>query len=407
MEIIYREKIPEEVLLETTPVPTLMKAAEWGNEATSWKNLLFHGDNLGVLKALYDDATIRGRVQLVYIDPPYSKQRVFNHRTKLKQHAYDDRLAGYEFVEFLRRRLIFLRELMAEDGCIYVHLDTSMVFHAKVIMDEVFGEKNFRNLIARKKCHSKNYTRKQYGNVVDYILFYSKSEKMKWNRPYEKENIYSFEQRFPRVDTLTGRRYALVPIHAPGVRNGETGKPWRTMMPPKGKHWQVTPTELEALDARGEIYWSPTGNPRRKIFADHNKGVPVQDLWVKFTDFRNQNMKETGYPTEKNAAMMRRIVEASSDMGDLILDCFCGSGTTLAIAQQLGRRWIGVDSSDLAVETTLARIQKTEAGDIECAPEQLSLLDRHESDFEVTEVFTAFELWKTTTTEASLRSSVR
>ena len=355
-----------------------------------------------MLKALYLDKEVCGKVQLVYIDPPYASQQSFRHRSKLDEHAYHDDLCGSRYIEFLRRRLIFLRELLADKGSIYVHLDSNMAFHMKIVMDEIFGEKNFRNWITRKKCHSKNYTRNQYGNVADYLLFYSKTPQMTWNRPYEKENVYTFEQRFPRVDPETGKRFALVPVHAPGVRNGETGKPWRGMMPPQGKHWQVTPSELDRLDAAGEIYWSPTGNPRRKIFADNNKGVPVQDIWTKFMDFRNQNMKETGYPTEKNTALLRRIIEASSDPRDLVLDCFCGSGTTLSVAQNLGRRWIGVDSSPLAVQTTVERLS---AGPKDEPEDQRGLFDSHQTEHKIIDRLESFELLEVATTVSIQQSN--
>ena len=149
-----------------------------------------------------------------------------------------------------------------------------------------------------------------------------------------------------------------VPVHAPGVRNGETGKPWRGMPPPPGKHWQYTPATLDAMDARGEIYWSPRGNPRRKVYLDTNEGIPVQDIWLDFRDAHNQNIRITGYPTEKNADMLAQIIRASSNPGDMILDCFAGSGTTLATASRLDRRWVGADNSVEAIATTLRRFAK-------------------------------------------------
>lgn len=112
------------------------------------------------------------------------------------------------------------------------------------------------------------------------------------------------------------------------------------------------------MDARGEIYWSPNGNPRRKIYLDASSGVPVQDIWLEFRDAHNQNIEITGYPTEKNPALLARIIEASSNPGDLVLDCFAGSGTTLAVASQLNRRWIGIDNSVEAISTTLRRFAK-------------------------------------------------
>lgn len=161
--------------------------------------------------------------------------------------------------------------------------------------------------------------------------------------------------QYPYVDEKTGRRYKKVPIHAPGTRNGETGKEWRGKMPPKGKHWQYTPEKLDEMDAAGEIYWSPTGNPRRMVFCDPAKGIPVQDIWLDYRDSINQAQQTTGYPTEKNFDMLKLIVEASSNPGDIVLDCFAGSGTTLGAAFETGRHWIGVDNSPESIKAIFKR----------------------------------------------------
>jgi len=203
--------------------------------------------------------------------------------------------------------------------------------------------------------YPKNYTRKTYGNVADYLLFYTKSDSYVWHRPVEGWTPERIAKEYQYVEAKTGRRYKKVPVHAPGVRNGATGQLWRGMSPPPGKHWQYTPDKLDEMDARGEIYWSPTGNPRRKVYLDESDGIPVQDIWLDFRDAHNQNIAVTGYPTEKNPDLLTRIVEASSNPGDIVLDCFCGSGTTLAVASQLGRRWIGIDNSPEAIATTLRR----------------------------------------------------
>ncbi len=316
-------------------------------------NRLYFGDNLKALAALRNDPDISGKVNLIYIDPPFATGGVFKSRDQ--EAAYTDLLRGADYLEFIRERLILLRALLAETGSIYVHLDGNMVFAVKIIMDEVFGAGNFRNLIVRKKCNPKNYTRKVYGNVSDYILFYTKSDTYTWHRAFESWTPASAEKEYPYIDEHTGRRYKKVPIHAPGTRNGETGKPWRGMSPPPGKHWQYVPATLDAMDARGEIYWSPNGNPRRKIFLDDSAGKPVQDIWLDMKDAHNQNIHITGYPTEKNPALLERIIAASSMPGDIVLDCFCGSGTTLVVAHQLQRRWIGIDNSLEAITTTLKR----------------------------------------------------
>jgi len=318
------------------------------------ENRLYHADNLHVLAALAQDESIAGKIKLAYIDPPFATAAAFESRKQA--HAYDDYLTGAEFVEALRERLIFIHHLLADDGSFYLHLDERMIFHLRLVLDEIFGESNFRNCITRKKCNPKNYTRKTYGNIADYILFYTKTNNYIWNRPIEQWDEARAIKEYPYIDN-DGRRYKKVPVHAPGVRNGETGKAWRGKLPPPGKHWQYLPETLDAMDARGEIFWSSTGNPRRKIYLENSKGIPIQDIWMDVRDAHNQNIHITGYPTEKPSALLSRIVEASSNPGDIVMDCYCGSGTTLAVASELGRRWIGVDKSKEAIRTTLKRFK--------------------------------------------------
>jgi adenine-specific DNA-methyltransferase len=319
-------------------------------------NRFYYGDNLDVLLSLLDSG-YKNQVRLIYIDPPFSTESKFVNRQQ--EHAYSDILCGGEFVEFLRKRLIILNELLADDGSIYLHLDGKMAFAMKIIMDEIFGENNCRAFITRKKCSTKNYTRNSYGNISDYIMFYTKTSSYVWNRPYEVWDDERMCKQYPCIDNITGRRYKKVPVHAPGVRSGDTGKEWRGKLPPIGKHWQYTPKKLDELDAAGEIYWSPSGNPRRKVFFDSSNGVPVQDIWLNYRDSVNQSQKTTGYPTEKNLEMLKMIVEASSNPNDLVLDCFAGSGTTLDAAFQLQRRWIGVDNS---IESLKAIIKRFTSG---------------------------------------------
>lgn len=374
--LMYEGKQPEADILSIQPAtPQLF----W--EGTSNANSLYFGDNLPILAHLCNDIQVRGKVRLVYIDPPYATNGVFQSRSQID--AYHDLLTGGRYIEFLRQRLVLLRELLAEDGSIYVHLDQNMVFHIKVIMDEIFGEKNFRNFITRRKSSHKNYTRKSYGNIADYILFYTKSANYVWNRPFETWTDERGIKEYTCVEPATGRRFKKVPIHAPGVRNGATGSTWRGVPPPPGKHWQYIPDELEKMDARGEIYWSANGNPRRKIYLDNSEGIPLQDIWYTFRDTQNQNAKITGYPTEKNPALLDVIIEASSNPGDFILDCFAGSGTTLAEASKLERRWIGMDESFVAIKTILQRFAHGSApmGDYVTKPkspnyQQLSLLEK-------------------------------
>lgn len=247
--------------------------------------MLFYGDNFDALLYLLHSG-YKGKVTLIYIEPPFATSSNFINR-KL-EHAYSDTLCGGEYVEFLRKRLILMREILADNGSIYLHLDNKMAFTMKLIMDEIFGEDNCRAFITRKKCSTKNYAKNTFGNVSDYIMFYSKGTDYVWNRPFEPWEIDRMVEEYPCIDEITGKRYKKVPVHAPGVRNGETGKEWRGKLPPSGKHWQYTPDKLDELDAAGEIYWSPTGNPRRKVFCDPSKGIPIQDIWLNYRDSINQ-----------------------------------------------------------------------------------------------------------------------
>ena len=346
IELTYAGKASVSAVLETPPAETIEL---WKGPLCPERmpNRLYYGDNLPLLAALMADDAVRGHVRLVYIDPPFASNGVFQSRCQTD--AYHDLLCGARYLEFLRRRLILLRELLADDGSIYVHLDQKMAFQIKVIMDEVFDARCFRGCITRKKCNPKNYTKKTYGNVCDYILFYTKTDKYVWNRPYDAWTPDRANREYPCIERETGRRYKKVPVHAPGVRNGRTGMPWRGMNPPPGKHWQYAPETLDELDANGEIYWSPTGNPRRKVYFDASKGVVVQDLWSDVPDAHNQMVRVSGYPTEKNPQLLSRIIAASSHEGDLVLDAFAGSGTTLAVASELHRRWIGIDDSIEAI----------------------------------------------------------
>ena len=339
--------------LRRTEVLALLATEPVGVPLATKNGVLYHADNLSALLWLRQQPSFRGKVRAVYIDPPYATAMTFVDRES--KHAYQDHLEGAAYVESLRRRLIVLHDLLAEDGSIFVHLDQTMIFEAKLIMDEVFGRANFRNFITRKKCNTKNYTRKNFGNISDHILFYSKSDLNVWHRPYDAWTEVRADDEYPCVDIASGRRYKKVPVHAPGERNGATGKPWRGKQPPKGKHWQYPPKKLDDLDAAGEIYWSPNGNPRRKVYFDRSEGIPVQDIWLGFKDAHNQNVHITGYPTEKNIDLVQLLIGATTNPGDLVLDCYCGSGTTLEAAAMIGRRFIGIDSADAAIKATVKR----------------------------------------------------
>lgn len=325
------------------------------------RNRFYFGDNLAALEELCRDKRVAGQVRLIYIDPPYATGTNFVGN-KYEQ-AYSDRFDSDEaFLSFLQERLELLHRLLADNGSIYLHIDCKIGHYVKVLMDRVFGKQNFRNEITRIKCNPKNFARKGYGNIKDVILFYSKTrlpngqDSIVWNdyrRPLSDDEIL---RQFPRVDS-DGRRYATTPLHARGETiNGPTGQPWQGLTPPRGRHWRYPPSELTRLDKAGLIEWSSTGNPRKRIYADENRGRKIQDVW----EFKDNGYERSAYPTEKNLSMLEQIILQSSNEGDLVLDCFAGSGTTLLAAQRHKRRWIGIDSSKLALYATLKRLMKAD-----------------------------------------------
>lgn len=350
--LTYPNRLSEAEILKPLPVG-FTRVSEHGDHLKVdgiSPNSLVLADNLFGLHGLIASGQ---KATLIYLDPPYNTGMDFQSRQL--EHAYKDTRGVAPYIEFMRRRLILMRELLADDGSIYVHIGHQMLAHLKVVMDEVFGGKNFRNIIARRKCSSKNFTSLQYANLNDYILFYSKTAKYKWNKPGEQPEQEWIEKEYPKVDARG--RYKFVPVHAPGTRNGETGSMWRGMMPPPGKHWQYLPSKLDAFDKAGEIHWSRNGNPRRKVYLTADKLVPYTDYWAGFRDAHHQSIVITGYPTEKNLSMLRMIVGASSDPGDLVVDPFCGSGTTLHAADNLDRQWVGIDESFSAIKATIKRFR--------------------------------------------------
>lgn len=345
MELIFNQKTKKDIMKISS-----VKAKDLTKEELNDKNLLICGDNFIGMSSIME--MYRGKVDLIYIDPPFNTDRDFfvsesrcNAISKANGTiAYSDKMDLGDYLEFLRERLILMRELLSDKGSIYLHIDYKIGHYVKIIMDEVFGFNNFKNDITRIKSNPKNFYRKAYGNEKDLILFYAKKYSQNiWNDikiPLEPAEI---EQRFCKIDE-NGRRYTTIPLHAPGTtKNGNTSKPWRGISVPEGRHWRTDPAQFDKLDALGLIEWSSTGNPRIKKYADEHKGKKIQDIW------RFKDPMKPIYPTEKNSCMIEQIILQSSDKNSIVLDCFAGSGTTLRCAEKLGRKWIGIDNSKIAI----------------------------------------------------------
>lgn len=362
-ELAYAAKDPKSLVLADTMGVPLQPLRRFGQADGGWTNKLIFGDNLQVLKTLLEmknrgelrNADGSNGVRLCYIDPPFASKQEF--RSTRGARAYRDRIAGAAFVEFIRKRLIFIHELLTEDGSVYVHLDTRKSHYIKVVLDELFGEHNFRAEIVWKRTSSHNAAGK-HAPVHDSILFYSKSRLYKWNQlyqPYDEEYLDVF---FDQTDA-DGRRWKRTDLTGSGRRNGATGETWRGVnVDAKGRHWAVPPAELEELDATGKIHWpiKEDGVPRRKDYPEDLPGMPLLDVWNDIRPMHNRSRDRLGYPTQKPPALLDRIIQTSTDKGNLVLDCFGGSGTTAEMAERLGRRWIVNDAGKLAVYITQRRL---------------------------------------------------
>ncbi len=322
-------------------------------------NLLLKGENMSGLNYLLEEKNLIGKVDLVYIDPPFATNGSFTitdgrsttiSNSRNGEIAYTDKIVGEDFIKFMQKRLIVIKKLLSQQGSIYLHIDYKIGHYVKVMMDNVFGIGNFRNDITRIKCNPKNFKRVGYGNIKDLILFYSKSSNPIWNEPKIKYTEKELVKLFPKFNQ--GRRYTTVPIHAPGeTKNGKSNQLFKGMMPPKGRHWRTDVKTLEQWDKDGLIEWSSTGNPRKIIYADEKVGKRIQDIW------EYKDPPYPTYPTEKNHELLDLIIRTSSNPGSIVLDCFCGSGTALKSAHVLGRKWIGIDQSDHAIKATTKKLE--------------------------------------------------
>ncbi|MEM6766635.1 MAG: site-specific DNA-methyltransferase [Bacteroidota bacterium] len=338
----YPGKIPEAEIWKREEPYQVVTTQE--NPATV--NSLYFGDNLPILKLILP--TYKGKVDLIYVDPPFGTGQHFSNYGE--ETAYEDSLLNHHFLEFLRQRILVLKAFLSERGSFYLHIDKKIGHYVKLICDEVFGFENFLNDITRIKCNPKNFSRKAYGSQTDMVLFYANNRDQHiWNEiklPLSEEEVGKL---FPKKERKKGS-YTTHPLHAPGeTKEGDTGKLWKGLSPPPGRHWRYQRAVLDKLDEEGLIEWSDTGNPRKKVFAQDHPGKKIQDIW----EFKDKGLSYVSYPTEKNREFLQQLILQSSHAESLVMDAFAGSGGTLWVAEQLGRKWIGIDQSDKAQEVLL------------------------------------------------------
>jgi adenine-specific DNA-methyltransferase len=354
-----------------------------GFREEQWRNRLIWGDKKYVLPSLLPE--LAGKVNLIYIDPPFdtgadfsftatvpdlpdteeNDSFTFTKEPSIIEHkAYRDIWGGAQthldaYLKWFYETVVLLHELLEETGSLYVHLDWHVGHYAKLVLDEIFGRDNFRNEIVWRRSAIATNVASQWRNNHDTILFYTKSISNTFHVQYG-EYSESSKKNFTYQDERGV--FQPVPLLGSGrTRAGETQRVWRGIDPnsigKSGMHWLKKPTVLDELDSKGLIYWpQKNGLPRLKYYLADAKGRYLTDFWDDINVINSMAAESVGYQTQKPEALLDRIIKASSDEGDIILDCFCGSGTTAATAEKLSRRWIACDLSRFAIHTTRKRL---------------------------------------------------
>ncbi|MEO5607627.1 MAG: site-specific DNA-methyltransferase [Polaromonas sp.] len=341
----------------------LLGAVRTESDATPWTNRLIYGDNLLAMAALLagDESTpsLRGKVDLIYIDPPFDSKA--DYRTKvtlpgveleqkptvIEQFAYSDTWSDgtASYLAMITPRLILMRELLADTGSIYVHLDWHVGHYVKLVLDEVFGRENFQNELIWKRTSARSDS-DTYNHIHDVIFFFSKAEIPHFETQYAEYDQSYLDAAYRNIEEGTGRRFTLSDLMAAGVRRGSSGLPWRGIDPnARGNHWKFQISKLDELDAAGRIAWprKEGGVPRYKRYLDEMKGVPIQSIWSDVNAVASQSIERVDYSTQKPVALLERIITSSCPQGGIVADFNGGSGTTAAAAEKLGRRWITTD----------------------------------------------------------------
>lgn len=364
-ELVYYGKEREEDIIANTLAVPLQPVRTFNKNGVEWHNKLIFGDNLQAMKTLLEmkrrgelcNADGTPGVRMIYIDPPFATKQDFHGSQDQK--AYQDKVVGAQFVEFMRRRFILLRELLADDGCLYLHLDIKKIHYLKVVLDEVFGEGRFINEIIWKRtsAHADSTT---YANVHDALLLYSKAGAFTFNPQYVPYTEEYIAERYKHIETKgqrKGHRFADDNLIGTGLRGGGYPYEWKGVT----KTWRCPIETMRQYEKENLLYYTKNGGARIKRFVDDLPGVPPSDMWIDIFPVNSQAAERIDYPTQKPESLLSRIISTSSNEGDIILDAFAGSGTTCAVAEKSGRRWIGIDCGKLAIYTIQKRLLNLKA----------------------------------------------
>ena len=383
-------------------------------------NTLFYGDNLDVLRKHVADAS----VDLVYLDPPFNSNRDYNVLFKEQSGAdspaqikafgdtwrwanaaldwdnfpelcpnprVQDLMEGFlkmlghndvsAYLVMMAPRLYHLHRVLKPTGSLYLHCDPTASHYLKLLLDAIFGPQNFRNEIVWKRTNAHGGA-KRWGPVHDVLIYYSKSNAYTWHKTFEDYDA-SYVENFYKLSDDKGQ-YQLVSLTGAGTRTGDSGKPWKGVDPTAvGRHWAVpvktlhevvddataatltTQQKLDALEEAGFISWPVKGQtPRYKRYLTENPGVSIQDVISDIQPISAHAVERLGYPTQKPLALLERIISASSNPGDVVMDPFCGCGTAIVAAQQLGRAWIGIDVTPIATSLIVDRLARMHCRDL-------------------------------------------
>jgi len=345
---------------------------------TEWRNRLIWGDKKYVLPSLLPE--FAGKVNLIYIDPPFDTGADFSYTAAIPEHpdggedettffakepsiieqkAYRDTWGrGFDsYMQWFSEAAVLLRELLAEDGTVYVHIGQNIAHPVKLIMDEVFGPDRYLNQIIwrRQTAHSDVAQGAAHlGRLHDIIYLYTKTESYHWQVQYTPYDDSYTDAFYRHVEAQTGRRYRLSDITAPG--RSLKGNPYYEFLGVT-RYWRFSEKKMKELYKQGRIVQTSPGTvPAQKRYLDEMPGVPLQDIWLDIKPIQSQAAERAGYDTQKPESLLERILKLSSNKGDLVLDCFVGSGTTAAVAEKLNRRWIACDLGRFAIHTTRKRL---------------------------------------------------
>jgi site-specific DNA-methyltransferase (adenine-specific) len=362
------------------------------------ENTLYYGDNLQILREHIKDES----VDLIYLDPPFNSSRNYNILFKDETgHDSDAQITAFEdtwhwnedtqrtyqelstnaptkvasmivslhqfiganqmmaYLVMMAARIIELHRVLKPTGSLYLHCDPTASHYLKIVLDSIFSPENFRNEIVWKRTSARSDSHK-WNHIHDIIFYYTKSYNYTWHTQYVGYDDSYIKKSYNLIEAETNRHYTSSDLMASGLRNGSSGKIWRGINPAtRGNHWKYTIEKLDELDHQGRILWpsKPDGVPRYKRYLDEMSGVAIQSIITDIPPLSAQSAEKLGYPTQKPLTLLERIINASSNPGDVILDPFCGCGTAVHAAEKMGRKWLGIDITHLSISLIKYRLQ--------------------------------------------------